>query len=250
MEAVTIGELRTLAKLYRAGVEGAADRLSEIVRDDRDQLPELLGFPPENVMRLLSDRDPIGLLVATIEGAPRVARALRARAENERAQRLADVITGMLALDARGDCELPLADVVALAQLGDHHRIAFGMRGGVSTRRLRDLFATCRHVTACSAFLRERTLDIVYETRSSRGIVRLHLVPAAPLERVINIRLPHAEDASTLVETLSPTVEFDAQRSGTGTTGHAKSSQEPRLVSSFVRYVIDSLIAAALGVGP
>jgi hypothetical protein len=249
VEAVTIGELRTLAKLYRAGVEGAADRLMEIVRDERDHLPALLGFPPENVMRLLSDRDPLGLLVATIEGAPRVARALRARAENEKAQRLADVITGTLALDARGDCELPLADVVTLAQLGDHHRIAFGMRGGVSTRRLRDLFATCRHVTACSAFLRERTLDIVYETRSSRGIVRLHLRPAAPLERVVVLRLPDVEDASTSVETPSPTVEVDVQRPRLGSTGHAKASQEPRRVSSFVRYVFDSLIAATLGVG-
>ncbi len=237
MEALTYGELRSLALLHRRGVEGATDRLLAIVRDEQDALPVLLGFPAENLPRLLRAEDPVAVLAATIEEAPRVARAARSREEGTRAQSIAGELAGRLVLDERGDCELPVHDLALITQLGGRRYVTFGERGGVPTRRLRDLLRACRRVTSCVVLVRATTLDVVYETPCSRGTVRLHLSPA-PDEDAIVVPVPVKGAApktlarSPLATTVLPT---------------ASSRGAPQPPRSLSQRFFEALLVAALG---
>lgn len=254
MEALTVAELRSLAKLHRAGIDGATERLQLIVRDERDALPALLSFPAKNLERLLGEEDPVALLVATIERAPRVARAARARLENERAQHIASELARKLVLDDRGDCELRVGALASIAKLGDHRHIVFGERGGVPTRRLRDLLHACRRVTACSVFVRTTTLDVIYKTPRSRGIVRLHLSFPAPHEHTIVVAMPDpapvVETATCAVPSCVTLAETPAAGSGSARSARRRSPREHRSMPSFGRYIFDALLAVALGGGP
>ncbi|MFO0680533.1 MAG: hypothetical protein U0234_00715 [Sandaracinus sp.] len=243
---LTVPDLRGLAKLYRRGVEGAREQLAAIIGERVAELPRLLGFPPANVTRLREHEDPVEVLVATIEGAPRVAREARMRAENERARALAAELGSTLVVDAEGTVDVDLSTIATIIELGDHRHVSFGERGAVETRRLRALLRECRRVSACSALLRESTLDVVYETARSRGIVRLHLQPAGAGVDVVLVPVTERTRVA-LPEVVAPIVEATTAPIATAPlAARAPARTQPRR-SQFASHFIEALVAAAFG---
>ena len=200
--ALTVRELRGAARLYRQGVEGAEHRLRGIIEENLDDLPSLLHFPAKNLDQLREHDDPVAVLVGTIEGAPKVVRSVKLRMENRRAAELAEQLGHSAVFDNAGNCELNLQLLAEIACLGDHRHIVFGDRGGVSSRKLHQLFHEVRRVSGCSALLTDNSLCIVYMTERSRGIVRLYLHATALSPETVYVPLgePPPEVALAAVE--------------------------------------------------
>ena len=228
--ALTVQELRGAARLYRQGVEGAEHRLREILDTNLDDLPGLLNFPKENLDRLREHDDPVAVLVGTIEGAPKVLRDVKLRLENRRAAELAEQLGHSAVFDSAGNCELNLQLLAEIACLGDHRHIVFGDRGGVSSRKLHQLFHEVRRVSGCSALLTDNSLCIIYMTERSRGIVRLHLQPVQPSADAVCVPLsgPPPEVALAAVEVVEVPMAHDTVSASTSILGVDSGAQEPR----------------------
>lgn len=192
--SVTVAQLRGLARLYRRRVDGAAQMLTSIIEHSAHELPTVLGFPMKNLERLRDHDDPVEVLVATIEGAPRVARELRERISHESAtamaMRLAETArrrgNGHYALDS----EL-LGEVLARYP----GRVAtFGTRGSCGSLRLRAILRELRGVRATSVIVTNDQIVVSYEGERCRGLIRLALhepiVDDTTLIVPIDMRLP------------------------------------------------------------
>ena len=186
--ALTIHELRGLARLHRADVEGADEQLAEIIADRGEELPALLHFSPSKLGQLREHDDPVGVLLALIDANRTKARdALRGQ-QREAAVRLAAVVAASAVVHLRGDVELDPRAVDALCGAWPNGAVVFGRRGGVDARRLRALLKECRSVPILM-FASDAALNIQWDAGRSRGNIKLTLWPTAEDEDALVIPL-------------------------------------------------------------
>lgn len=232
--ALSIAELRGLARLHRADVEGAHEQLAEIIAQRGEELPSLLNFPPSKLVRLREHEDAVGVLLALIDANRAKARdALRGQ-QREAAVRLAAVVAASAVVHLRGDIELDPRAVDALCGAWPSGSLVFGHRGGVDARRLRVLLRECRSVPILM-FASDAALNIKWDTSRSRGNIKLTLWPAVEDEDALVIPLleqpaevgeqpsQHGLPGPTLAN--SPPEAFNA---GDGPCGRSPTAQEPR----------------------
>lgn len=194
-EAVTLAELRGLARLHRAEVDGAERRLATIIEHDAALLPDLLGFPAANLAKLHEHDDPVGLLVSTIEGASRVARERRAREAREHARALASHLAETASYQPDGNIELvPSALRELLAAWPGRGALALGSRGCVDVGRLRAVVRECRRVSPSIVVTNDMML-LTWRTSSSRGYIKLAMAPIAECEDALVVPLDVVADA-------------------------------------------------------
>jgi hypothetical protein len=173
--SMTTAQLRGLAKLYRQRVDGAERQLAMIIEHNAHELPELLGFPLKNLERLREHEDPVEVLVATIEGAQRIARELRDRLAYEDASMLAVRLaeTAVRRRDGHYALDLDLLGVLLVRYPG--RVITFGTRGSCGSLRLRAILRELRDVRATSVVLTNDHIVIGYDGEGCRGMIRLKL---------------------------------------------------------------------------
>lgn len=173
--SLTYGSLRQLARLYRVGIDGAADALAMLVDEHANELPELLGFPMANLDRLRAHDDPVGVLVATIEGAPRVARGLRERIHYDGAAALALQLGETATPREGGHLALDVELLVQTLRFYPGRVVTFGERGSLGSLRLRAVLRELRGVTATSVVVTREHVVVAYESTRSRGLIKLAL---------------------------------------------------------------------------
>jgi len=202
---VTVPELRGLAKLYRSGIEGAEESIARIIADSGDELPDVLGFPRPNLERLLDNPNAVELLVATIEGAPRVARDARNRLHREGARELAAIVAANAEPRDDGTVALPLMLVTQMLSLWPGTGLlVLGERGSVDLGRLRAVLRECRGLTSTSLVVTSDAVVVAYTTARSRGLLRLFLQPI--LRHVDALVVPIAPAPVEVVAALAPSV--------------------------------------------
>ncbi len=176
-ETLTLSALRHLARLYRAGVEGAEDVLMEIIEERASELPDALGFPMQNLEHLRAHENPIEILVATIEGAPRVARAVRDEIYFESATMLALRLAQTAERRRDGHHVLDVALLTDMLGRYAGRVITFGPRGSVGAGRLRALVRSLRERASVIVTVTSEHIVIVYRGEQMRGLVKLVLHP-------------------------------------------------------------------------
>jgi len=198
---LTRASLRHLARLHRAGVDGAEAQLAAIIEERADELPAALGFPMKNLERLRARENPLQILVATIEGAPRVARAMRDRHQVEAAVILA--VRLAQTAERREDGHLVL-DVALLGETLATYPgriVTFGARGSVGAGRLRAVVRNLRGMTSAAVTITNEHVVVVYAGERMRGCLKLALHPPVvdgealivPLDRDIAHEAPVVE---------------------------------------------------------
>ncbi len=212
MATVTVPELRRLAKLYRSSVDGAAERLADIIAEENDELPDLLGFPRPNLTRLLAAENAVELLVATIEGAPRVARDMKLRVLRAEARELGVLLAESAEHREDGTIALPLPVLDSLVTTWPGKGfLVLGERGSVDLGRLRALLRECRGLTSTAVVITELALVVAYTAPGARGLVRFVLQPivhhvdavVVPLAAPVHVGEPAVVEA-IVVPTTSP----------------------------------------------
>lgn len=200
MAPLTVPQLRSLARLYRDGVEGAAEQLDAHIEHGADHLAEVIGFPADEIPRLRATRDRVDVLVRTIEKAGAHHHAKRRASARSCAEGL---VQGLLESACRVDAQWVEVDPMALGALvtcGGYDWLVldteFVVRG-IPRGLLRAFFRECRGVEVQSARVGTNMLVLCYGGPRSRGILRLgfHHVPAdadavcVPIGRVA-LRVP------------------------------------------------------------
>lgn len=173
--SLTYGSLRGLARLYRNNVDGAAEMLSAIIDTHAHALPEILGFPLKNLERLREHEDPVEVLVATIEGAPRVARDIRDRLHFETAAAMAVRLAETAVHRPGGHHALDVALLGEMLARYPGRIVTFGPRGSVGAGRLRAVVRELRNVLATSVVVTSAHVVIAYEGERARGLIKLVL---------------------------------------------------------------------------
>jgi hypothetical protein len=197
MATLSVADLRGLARLHRAGVDGAAEQIEDVIARRGEELPGLLGLPPSSLRRLREHADPVGALVATIEAAPTVAREARGRAQRETARRLAAAVEQSAVVRPGGNIEIDAALVGAsCTEWPGGGAIVFGDRGGMEIRRLRALLSECRRLPI-SMLLTATSLNIKWKTARGHGQFKLRLWPVGDGADALVVRLSvlNTEDA-------------------------------------------------------
>lgn len=238
MAALTLPELRLLARLFRQGVDGAAERLEVIARERGDELAALLRFPKGNLARVTDADDVAALVAATVEGAPRVRRDALQRSRRASARGLAETLCRISERREDGSIELHAPLLAEILLLWGPGCVVFGELGSVSAPRLRAILRECRGVASRSVILTRDAVLVFYETSRSRGVIRLHLhrvvydVDAlpVPIEQVPTRPVDTSEPEVPLAEDARQTV------------------RRPR--SKFFDALVEMALAAALGGTP
>lgn len=233
MAPLTVPQLRSLARLYRDGVEGAAEQLDAHIEHGADQLAEVIGFPADEIPRLRATRDRVDVLVRTIEKAGAHHHAKRRASARSCAEGL---VQGLLESACRVDAQWVEVDPMALGALvtcGGYDWLVldteFVVRG-IPRGLLRAFFRECRGVEVQSARVGTNMLVLCYGGRRSRGILRLgfHHVPAdadavcVPLGRValraadrVPLRAAESIESDAVEHTLARTEPDDATHDAT-----------------------------------
>ena len=173
--SMTPAQLRGLARLYRRRVDGAADLLASIIANNAHDLPGVLGFPMQNLDRLRDHENPVEVLVATIEAAPRVARDLRDKIWHETATAIAVRLAQTAQRRTGGHYAL---DVELLGEMLTRYPgriITFGTRGSCGSLRLRAILRETRGLQATSVVLTDTQVVVAYEGERCRGLIKLAL---------------------------------------------------------------------------
>lgn len=242
MGPLTYPALRQLARMHRAGIDGAGDELLHIARTRGPELADALRFPRANLERLAEAEDPVALIVATIEGAPRLRREAIQRSRRESASGLAKTLCSIS--ERRDDDEIELHGPLLseLLLLWGAGWVVFGERGSVNAPQLRAILRECRGLRSTAVVLGARELFVVYETERSRGIIRLHL------QRVV-----YDADALHIPTELVPVQPIDTAEPpiplGEQPQMPAAHAARPRR-GGFLRALVEVAVAAALGGGP
>jgi len=212
---VTFADLRGLARLYRDGIDGAKQEISKVIRNDVEQLPSIVGFPPENLHQLADADDPVDLLVITIEAAARRARDDRRVAQKRIAHQLASALA-VVATERDSSVALsPRALFDIVSAWPGRGMLGFGDRGGVGIPGLRAFLRACRSVDELEATLTTDTLVLRYATSSSRGAVRLLLHPLVDDDSVViplSVRPLELPLTSVVAASRSPSTSAAASR--------------------------------------
>ena len=173
--SLTPAGLRHLARLYRADVDGAGEMLSAIIDEQAHDLPDLLGFPLTNLERLRDHDNPVEVLVATIEGAPRVARELRDRIHFESAASQAVRLAQTAVHRPGGHIALDVALLGEVIGRYPGRIVTFGERGSLGAGRLRAVLRLTRDLRATSVVVTAEHLVVMYEGDNNRGLIKLVL---------------------------------------------------------------------------
>lgn len=187
MAPLNVADLRSLARMFRQGVDGAREQLELLAHERGDELAAVLGFPRPNLDRVLDSGDLATLLAATIEGSFRLKREGLARSRRETARALAATLSEASERRDDGSAALHGALVAEIVALWGSGWIVFGTLGSVEATRLRALLRECRGVTSCSIILTRESLFVFYETACSRGVIRLLLQPVVFHEDALDI---------------------------------------------------------------
>ncbi len=186
MAPLTLSSLRHLARLYRAGVDGAEEELATIIEERAEELPSALGFPMKNLERLRAHENPVGILVATIEGAPRVARAVRDKIHFENAVVMAVRLAETAERRADGHHVLDVELLGEMLAIYPGRVVTFGVRGSVGAGRLRTVVRNLRGMTSAAVTVMDEHVTVVYAGERMRGSVKLVLhAPVADHETLI-----------------------------------------------------------------
>jgi hypothetical protein len=207
MEALTLGTLTQLVRLHRAGVEGVADLLAELVGGRPNEVATVLDLPPGAIEGLPAHPRPIDLLVAAIEDAPRARRRDAARVHQEHARWWADELARTACV---ADAHVVL-DVIHLGELLEHHRgptLTFAGHGSVETARLRAIVRAVARLADVVVGVRGAAIEIVYRAAGVRGVIRLRLFVSDERD-ALTVRLPQLHPDEALPEDMS---QAEAQR--------------------------------------
>lgn len=175
MAPLNLVELRTLARLFRQGVDGAKEELERLARERGDDLAAALRFPRANLDGALGDPNLAKLVAATIEGSARLKRDALARSRRGSARGLAETLCKVSERRDDGTVALHGALLSEILLLWGAGWVTFGSLGSVDAMRLRAVLRECRGVTSSAVILTDESLFVFYETARSRGAIRLHL---------------------------------------------------------------------------
>ncbi|MEY4510379.1 MAG: hypothetical protein RLZZ450_2501 [Pseudomonadota bacterium] len=188
---LALTKIRNMVRLYRAEIEGAAENLESVMRDQWDELHPLLRITPHDAARLVEREDAVQALARAVEEA--VAKSARARsiALGSTARRAAlDLAKAASTHDGRTH-QLParaLHEVLeAWRGSGD---ITFGNRGVVDIGRLRALARQCVGLESTIITLTDRYLVIACNTTCTRGVLRLLLGAWKDCKRLLVVPIP------------------------------------------------------------
>jgi hypothetical protein len=202
--SMTAPQLRGLARLYRRRVDGAADVLASIIANNAHELPDVLGFPMQNLERLRDHENPVEVLVATIEAAPRVARDLRDKIWHETATAIAVRVAQTAQRRNGGHYGLDLELLGEALTRYPGRIITFGTWGSCGSLRLRAILRETRGLRATSVVLTDTQVVVAYEGERCRGLIKLALhepvvdegALIVPIEMRMTDELAHAADAA------------------------------------------------------
>lgn len=177
MAPLSLVELRSLARMFRQGVEGAKDNLEVLARERVDELAELLRVPAAKLRHVL-DADNLAALVATaIEHTARLRRDALIRSRRESARGLAETLCKVSERRDDGSIALHAALLGEILFLWGPGWLVLGSWGSVGAARLRAILRECRGVTSRAVVATNESVLVFYETACSRGMIRLHLHP-------------------------------------------------------------------------
>lgn len=254
MAPLNLVELRTLARLYRHGVEGAKEHLERLARERGDELAELLRFPRANLHAALGDPDLAALVAATIEGSARLKRDALARSRRHSARGLAETLCDVSERRDDGSIALhgPLLSEILL--LWGAGCVVFGALGSVDAARLRAILRECRGVVSSAVILTHESLFVFYETARSRGVIRLALQRVVfdadallvPIELVPAVATP---DVPGAVEPMPHPVDTPEPSADT-LDGVRPDARRPRPRDPFALRLVEAALTFALGGAP
>lgn len=240
MAALTIGELRHLARLFRDGVDGARERLELLAIERGEELAALLRFPRENLARIALADDVAALVAATIDGALRIQRQALAQIRRSSARGLVETFCRLSEIRDDGSILLHGPLLAELLLLWGPGWIVFGERGSIGAPRLRAILRECRGVTSNAVVLTRESLFVYYEAARSRGVIRLHLQPA-----VIDVDALHIPIADVPVQPVDtpeppPPLAEDPRP-------NARARRPRAAHHGFVRGLLEAALSFALG---
>lgn len=248
--ALTLPELRGLARLHRQGVDGARAELEEIIQTHADELPEIVGFPSANLDRLRASVDPVDLLVVTVEAAARRSRQRRHEAQVRAARAIAlELAASIVRVGAAYTLSVSALYELTVAWPG-RGMVGFGDFGGIGIPGMRSFLRVCQSVDEIDAVLHADSIVLRYRTGTSRGFVRLVLHPLVG-DDVVVVPLPLADpEHGELAEAVAaprdlsrpadPPIEPPPPRQAT-------SPRDRPSAPSLVRRFMDALVAVAAG---
>lgn len=180
--AVSLKQLRDLARLHADGIEGAGDELAVIINTHPEPVAAVLGVGADIIERVRSSDDPAANLARIIENHHRRRRQARVQDVQSDAYRLADSLGQSCVFDDRGHVRMDLALLSEVLRFGSgFDRLAFRIGDdmlSVDLRLLRALFRECRGVEVTDLHLGDEHFVVSYRTSMSRGLVRLlHQAP-------------------------------------------------------------------------
>ncbi|MGE0790087.1 MAG: hypothetical protein AB7S26_30720 [Sandaracinaceae bacterium] len=249
MAPLNVAELRSLARMFRQGVDGAREQLELLAHERGEELTAVLGFPRANLDPVLDTGDLATLVAATIEGSVRLKREGVTRSRRETARALAATLSDASEHRDDGSAALhgALAEIVALWGSG---WIVFGALGSVEAARLRAILRHCRGVTSRSIILTRESLFVFYETACSRGVIRLHLQRVVFHADALHIPIDIVGDVAP-VEPAPPAPDpkpIDTTDPIPALVERARPAPRPH--RSFARHLVEAALTFALGGQP
>jgi hypothetical protein len=199
--ALSLAELRHLARLVHQGVGGARERLAALIADHADDLPGVVGFAPEQLERLARSDDPVALLVATLDRVPEARRRARSRQQQKIATSLVTTLVDTACRDEAGAVHVDARLLAEVATRCGTRALRFG-DGAVETSRVRALLRACRGVPDLDVAIGSDRLVVRYAGRGMHGAVTLWLFPISPKVEALRVpleRVPQHQPASDVV---------------------------------------------------
>ena len=222
MATLTITQLRSLVRMYRRGVEGAAEQLRELVQWRPDVVSSLLQVPAEEFAKLMLKDDTADAAATLLEqgDAERRGNAKRdalasARELGDTLSRMADwqghevhlnsvAFRSLIATRARGELVFAVADD---DNPGDNPGNNTERLGALNLGYLRALFRECRACRLTALFIEGDYMHIVYSAQGARGRFRLLLAPPDPRQAHVGVRLVKHRAERGLLDSWIPGAE-------------------------------------------
>jgi hypothetical protein len=243
--ALSLKQLRDLARLHADGIEGAGQEIEITLNNEPEEIAAVLGVGMDIIERVRSSDSPSTNLARLIEGHHRRKRQARVQDVQSDAYRLAELLGVTCVLSARGLVTMDLRLLAELLRFATgFDRLAFRVGGdmrSVDLRVLRALFRECRGVEVTDLHLGDEHLVLSYRTGRSQGLVRLlHRAPEVT-ERILVVAVaqnlePAVLDPLPARVDLPPTFpdpEEPVRRSG------------PTPFRTALRHLLDALVTGA-----
>jgi len=243
-KALTIARLRTLARLYRQGIEGVDVQLLALVIDRSALFADIVGFdvgPIDDGTRpdLAAER-----IVAAIESAPRRARSRLAAQKRQRAEGLARELADHATLRDDGFVDLDHHLLRDLSGCGGYRYLGLTVRGQVRVlerARLKAAFKECRKTQVQSLYLTSEALWLHYKTKKGHGLLcfRAERLQRLPEDVVVVPELAAPKSVPRAAHVVEAPTQLQPSPSVEATIPAVLSSQ--RGTSPFVHHFLDVL---------